>query len=165
TNLLALNAAIEAARAGEAGRGFAVVADEVRKLAEKTMHATKEVGEAISGIQHGTAATERMMDEAAAAVDTATELAERSGTALSEIVSVVEAAGDQVRAIATAAEQQSATSEEINRSVESISRIASETADAMAQSAQAVTELAELAQDLTALVAEIQGGGQAAIAA
>ena len=165
TNLLALNAAIEAARAGEAGRGFAVVADEVRKLAEKTMHATKEVGEAIAGIQHGTAETERMMDKAAAAVDTATKLAERSGTALTEIVSVVEAAGDQVRAIATAAEQQSATSEEINRSVESISRIASETADAMAQSAQAVTELAELAQNLTALVAEIQGGGQAAIAA
>ncbi|CAG0983891.1 partial Methyl-accepting chemotaxis protein McpQ, partial [Anaerolineae bacterium] len=47
TNLLALNAAIEAARAGDAGRGFAVVADEVRKLAEKTMHATQEVGSAI----------------------------------------------------------------------------------------------------------------------
>ena len=47
TNLLALNAAIEAARAGDAGRGFAVVADEVRKLAEKTMTATKEVGDAI----------------------------------------------------------------------------------------------------------------------
>ncbi|MEA5089758.1 methyl-accepting chemotaxis protein [Solidesulfovibrio sp.] len=165
TNLLALNAAIEAARAGEAGRGFAVVADEVRKLAEKTMHATKEVGEAISGIQHGTAETEHMVDEAAAAVDTATALAERSGAALAEIVSVVQAAGDQVRAIATAAEQQSATSEEINRSIEAISSIASETADAMSQSAQAVTELAELAQNLTALVAGIQGGGQAALGA
>ncbi|WP_428567449.1 MAG: methyl-accepting chemotaxis protein [Solidesulfovibrio sp. DCME] len=165
TNLLALNAAIEAARAGEAGRGFAVVADEVRKLAEKTMHATKEVGEAITGIQRGTAETERMMDQAAAAVDQATSLAERSGGSLSEIVTLVESAGDQVRAIATAAEEQSATSEEINRSIESISRIASETADAMAQSAQAVTELAELAQNLSALVADIQGGNQTALSA
>uniref|UniRef100_I2Q3L4 Methyl-accepting chemotaxis protein n=1 Tax=Desulfovibrio sp. U5L TaxID=596152 RepID=I2Q3L4_9BACT len=166
TNLLALNAAIEAARAGEAGRGFAVVADEVRKLAEKTMHATKEVGEAIAGIQQGTTDTERMVDRAAAAVDQATALAERSGAALTEIVSVVEIAGDQVRAIATAAEQQSATSEEINRAVEAISRIASATADAMAQSAQAVTELAAQAQSLSALVAEIRGnGGQAALTA
>ncbi|MGE4535587.1 MAG: methyl-accepting chemotaxis protein [Desulfovibrio sp.] len=157
TNLLALNAAIEAARAGEAGRGFAVVADEVRKLAEKTMHATKEVGEAITGIQRGTSETEHMMDEAAEAVGQATALAERSGTALAEIVSVVESAGDQIRAIATAAEQQSATSEEINRSIEAISRIAAETADAMGQSAKAIAEMAAQAESLSALVAEISG--------
>ncbi|OLN28829.1 Methyl-accepting chemotaxis protein [Desulfovibrio sp. DV] len=166
TNLLALNAAIEAARAGEAGRGFAVVADEVRKLAEKTMQATKEVGQAISGIQRGTAETIGMVDQAASAVEQATTLAERSGAALGEIVSVVETAGDQVRAIATAAEEQSATSEEINRAVESISRIASETAQAMGQSAQAVTELAAQAQELNSLVADIKGGsGQPALTA
>jgi len=107
-----------------------------------------------------------MVDQAATAVDQATVLAERSGTALTDIVSVVEAAGDQVRAIATAAEEQSATSEEINRSIEAISRIASETADAMDQSAKAVTELAAQAQSLSALVAEIRGtGGQAALTA
>ena len=159
TNLLALNAAIEAARAGDAGRGFAVVADEVRKLAEKTMQATKEVGQAITGIQRGTADTVGMVDQAAAAVEQATTLAERSGAALTEIVAVVETAGDQVRAIATAAEEQSATSEEINRSVEAISRIASQTAQAMGQSSQAVGELAAQAQELNALVADIQGGG------
>jgi methyl-accepting chemotaxis protein len=155
TNLLALNAAIEAARAGEAGRGFAVVADEVRKLAEKTMHATKEVGEAIAGIQHGTAETGRMVDMAAAAVDQATSLAESSGAALTEIVSVVETAGDQVRAIATAAEQQSATSEEINRAIEAISSIASETAQAMVQSAEAVSDMARQAQELGELMREL----------
>jgi methyl-accepting chemotaxis protein len=158
TNLLALNAAIEAARAGDAGRGFAVVADEVRKLAEKTMQATKEVGQAISGIQRGTAETVSMVDQAAGAVAQATALAARSGAALGEIVSVVEAAGDQVRAIATAAEEQSATSEEINRAVESISRIASETATAMGQSTQAVAELAAQAHELNGLVADIKGG-------
>ncbi len=158
TNLLALNAAIEAARAGEAGRGFAVVADEVRKLAEKTMNATKEVGQAIAGIQQGTADAVSRVERAVSRVGTATDLAERSGTALTEIVSVVETAGDQVRSIATAAEQQSATSEEINRSVESISRIASETAQAMNQSAAAVSDLARQAQELNNLIAELDAG-------
>jgi len=158
TNLLALNAAIEAARAGEAGRGFAVVADEVRKLAEKTMHATKEVGQAISGIQHGTADAVSRVDRAVDRVGKASELAERSGAALVEIVTAVESAGDQVRSIATAAEQQSATSEEINRAVDSIRSIASETAQAMHESADAVTELARQAQELNSLIVELHTG-------
>ncbi|MYL82055.1 PAS domain-containing protein [Desulfovibrio aerotolerans] len=157
TNLLALNAAIEAARAGEAGRGFAVVADEVRKLAEKTMVATREVGQAIAGIQQGTAQTVAMVDGAVASVEEATGLARRSGEALADIVSVVATAGDQVRAIATAAEEQSATVEEISQAVASINRIATETVDAMIQSATAVTDLADQAQGLSTLVAEIQG--------
>ena len=165
TNLLALNAAIEAARAGEAGRGFAVVADEVRKLAEKTMAATKEVGEAIAGIQQGTTQTVSLVDGAVASVEEATALAKSSGSALADIVAVVEAAGDQVRAIATAAEEQSASVEEVNQSVAAINRIASETADAMLQSATAVTELADQAQGLSVLVAEIRGDGQAALPA
>ncbi|HML60361.1 MAG TPA: methyl-accepting chemotaxis protein [Solidesulfovibrio sp.] len=165
TNLLALNAAIEAARAGEAGRGFAVVADEVRKLAEKTMAATKEVGAAIAGIQHGTAETVAMVDGAVASVEEATTLAKSSGSALADIVAVVTTAGDQVRAIATAAEEQSATVEEISLSVAAINRIASETADAMLQSATAVTELADQAQGLSGLVADIRGNGRTALPA
>jgi len=161
TNLLALNAAIEAARAGEAGRGFAVVADEVRKLAEKTMNATKEVGASIAGIQHGTTDAIARVERAVAHVGEATTLAENSGEAISEIVAMVEAAGDQVRSIATAAEQQSATSEEINRAVAAISDIASETAEAMTQSNQAVTDLAAQAQELNRLIAELNAGDTA----
>lgn len=163
TNLLALNAAIEAARAGEAGRGFAVVADEVRKLAEKTMHATHEVGEAITGIQRGTTDTAAIFDVAVKAVEQATVLAENSGKTLGEIVGMVEVAGDQVRSIATAARQQSATSEEINKAIETISHIASETAGAMSQSAQAVAELAGQVQSLRTLVADIRDSGNSGV--
>ncbi len=152
TNLLALNAAIEAARAGEAGRGFAVVADEVRKLAEKTMKATSEVGEAIQGIQQGTAKNVSNVEGTATIVNEVMDLASRSGEALGEIVTLVDHASDQVRAIATASEEQSATSEEINRAVEDISRISSETAEAMRQSGEAVVELSRQAHVLKDLI-------------
>lgn len=156
TNLLALNAAIEAARAGEAGRGFAVVADEVRKLAEKTMKATSEVGEAIQGIQQGTAKNVSNVEASAGIVTEVTELASRSGQALTEIVSLVDRASDQVRAIATASEEQSATSEEINRAVEDISRISTETAEAMRQSSQAVMDLSRQTQVLKQLIDDMK---------
>jgi methyl-accepting chemotaxis protein len=163
TNLLALNAAIEAARAGEAGRGFAVVADEVRKLAEKTMAATKEVGDAISGIQQGTRSNVHNVEGAVQVIAEATELAAKSGEALREIVSLVDLSSDQVRSIATASEQQSAASEEINRSIEDISRISSETSEGMRQSAIAVEELANQALVLKSLIEQMQseGGGTA----
>ncbi len=158
TNLLALNAAIEAARAGDAGRGFAVVADEVRKLAEKTMNATKEVGDAISAIQGSTRSNIDGMGHAVEAVVEATRLANDSGTVLREIVGLVEQAADQVRSIATAAEEQSAASEEINRSVEDINRISSETSEVMTQSSQAIVELASQASDLQDLVQKLKQG-------
>ncbi|WP_243438572.1 methyl-accepting chemotaxis protein [Fundidesulfovibrio soli] len=168
TNLLALNAAIEAARAGDAGRGFAVVADEVRKLAEKTMTATKEVGEAIHGIQQGTQKNIGNVETAVKTINEATSLAGESGEALAEIVKLVEAATDQVRSIATASEQQSAASEEINRSIEDVSRISSETSDAMRQSAMAVSELANQAGVLRGLIEDMKsesGGAGGALPA
>ncbi len=152
TNLLALNAAIEAARAGDAGRGFAVVADEVRKLAEKTMSATKEVGQAISAIQEGTRTNIAAMDQAVASIADATAQADLSGAALKEILALAEQAADQVRSIATAAEEQSATSEEINRGVEDINRIAAETNSVMNQSAEAVSTLARMAVELHTII-------------
>lgn len=156
TNLLALNAAIEAARAGEAGRGFAVVADEVRKLAEKTMTATKEVGDAIRGIQDGTKKNIENVERSGKTIAEVTNLAITSGESLREIVSLAEVTTDQVRSIATASEQQSSASEEINHSIESVAQISSETADAMRQSAQAVTELANQAQVLKRLIEEMK---------
>ena len=160
TNLLALNAAIEAARAGDAGRGFAVVADEVRKLAEKTMAATKEVGEAVHGIQQGARTNAESVDKAVSLIQEATGQAQLSGEALRRIVTLVERAADQVQAIAAASEEQSAASEEINRSIEDVSRVSSETSAAMNQSAQAVGDLAQQAQELRTLIQEMQEEGK-----
>jgi methyl-accepting chemotaxis protein len=158
TNLLALNAAIEAARAGEAGRGFAVVADEVRKLAEKTMTATKEVGDAIRDIQNGTRQNVGNVDQVVGMIDSTTELAGTSGNALREIVELVDATAQQVQSIATAAEEQSATSDEINRSIEDVNRISLETSTAMQHSAGAVTEMAQQAQVLRGLITDMKSG-------
>lgn len=159
TNLLALNAAIEAARAGEAGRGFAVVADEVRKLAEKTMTATKEVGEAIRDIQQGTRLNIDNVELAAEKINDATTLAEESGQTLQAIVTLVDATTDQVRSIATAAEEQSATTEEINRSIVDIDRLAEDSARALEQSTRSVAELADQTRILRGLIDEMQAGG------
>ncbi|EFL84896.2 hypothetical protein HMPREF0326_02759 [Desulfovibrio sp. 3_1_syn3] len=156
TNLLALNAAIEAARAGEAGRGFAVVADEVRKLAEKTMASTNDVGNAIKAIQESTAKSMGGVDQAVERIGEATELAGRSGAALEDIVTTVEATADQVNAIATASEEQSAASEEINQSIVQVNDMSRQTADAMGEAAKAVSDLAAQAQSLTDLIQELK---------
>ena len=159
TNLLALNAAIEAARAGDAGRGFAVVADEVRKLAEKTMTATREVGEAISGIQQGTRKNIDSVEDVGAAIEETTTLSARSGDSLHKILEYVEHVNDQIQAIATASEQQSATSEEINRSVEQVATISAQTAQAMEKAAQAVDALSRQSATLQGLIHEMKNHG------
>ncbi len=162
TNLLALNAAIEAARAGDAGRGFAVVADEVRKLAEKTMTATKEVGDSIRAIQSVATRNIEGMQTAVRDLEQAVELSTRSGEVLSEIVSGTEDSAEQIRSIATAAEQQSAASEEINHAIEEINSIASDTARGVAETTQALSDLAEQASALGRLVRELRMQGEAA---
>ena len=156
TNLLALNAAIEAARAGEAGRGFAVVADEVRKLAEKTMSATTEVGGNIRGIQNSTSMNIERMGAAARAAASATERAGVSGTALEEILHLAQGTSALIASIATAAEEQSATSEEINASIDAINNIATDTASGMVESASAVQEVSRMAQELRTLLGRLQ---------
>jgi methyl-accepting chemotaxis protein len=156
TNLLALNAAIEAARAGDAGRGFAVVADEVRKLAEKTMHATREVDQAIRGIQEGTMKNTAGIDEASKAVEQATSLAQDSGKALTAIVTLIESASDQVRNIATAAEEQSAASEEITKAMDEINRIIGETNQSQSKARQAMTDLAQMIERLEKVIQKMK---------
>jgi len=156
TNLLALNAAIEAARAGEAGRGFAVVADEVRKLAEKTMDATKQVEESINGIRSGAKKSGETTKEADEVVKKATELASMSGTALDEILGLVEGTSTRIASIATAAEEQSATSEQITRSVDEINSITDETSRDMHVASDGVEDLKNLVADLEGLIDQLK---------
>ncbi len=158
TNLLALNAAIEAARAGEHGRGFAVVADEVRKLAEKTMQSTQNVGTAVRNIQSGMETSTRAMSEVAGVVERSTRIAGRAGEALTRIDQLVERTSDQVRAIAAASEEQSATADEINNNTGEANHIAEEVAEASAQSSETVRKLSVLARQLQDIVRNLQKG-------
>ncbi len=151
TNLLALNAAIEAARAGESGRGFAVVADEVRKLAEKTMEATGKVNEAIASIQKGTQQSIHLVEETGSMVGKANELASQSGEALQTIVSLTATSSEQVNGIAKAAEDQLATSEQINGIIDDVADMSRNVADRISTSANAVKELSELSARLDKL--------------
>jgi len=148
TNLLALNAAIEAARAGEQGRGFAVVADEVRRLAERTTEATKEVEATIRFIQAETARSVVIMQESAEGVHRGTADAEKSGESLKEILNQINSVTLQIGQIATAAEEQSATSREISNNVHQITGSMQGAAQANRESLAAVDRLNQLAGSL-----------------
>jgi len=148
TNLLALNAAIEAARAGEQGRGFAVVADEVRKLAERTGKATKEITDMIKGIQSDTKGAVTSMEQGITEVQQGRELADKAGESLTAIATYSQKVMDMIQQIATAAEEQSAASEQIARSVEGIARVTKENATGVEQSAAAAEQLNRQAEGM-----------------
>ncbi|MBK7091911.1 MAG: HAMP domain-containing protein [bacterium] len=156
TNLLALNAAIEAARAGEQGRGFAVVADEVRKLAERTTKATKEITDMIKGIQSDTKGAVVSMEQGIHEVDGGRQLADRAGESLNAILGFSQRVQDMIQQIASAAEQQSAASEQIARNVESIANVTKENAAGIEQSASAAEQLNRQAEGLQSMVSKFQ---------
>ncbi len=111
TNLLALNATIEAARAGEAGKGFAVVANEVKELAKETARATEEIGQKISAIQHDT---------------------DGAIKAIGEIGGIIDKVNDISNTIASAVEEQTATTNEMSRNVAEAAKGSNEIAENIA---------------------------------
>ena len=152
TNLLALNAAIEAARAGEQGRGFAVVADEVRALAERTTRATREIGEMIKSIQSETGSAVSAMKEGVLEVESGTCEAAKSEQALQSIQDKIASVTLRAGQIATAAEEQTATNNEITRSIQNISGIVEQTASGSQFSATAATQLSDWSSELQRMV-------------
>jgi methyl-accepting chemotaxis protein len=156
TNLLALNAAIEAARAGEQGRGFAVVADEVRRLAERTSEATREIGSMIKAIQDETRVAVRSMEDGVKQVSIGSEKAAGSGEALQEILDQIASLNMQISQIATAAEQQTATTNEINSSVQQMTDEVSTTAQGAKHAAEAASQLSVLAEGLERLMGQFK---------
>jgi methyl-accepting chemotaxis protein len=167
TNLLALNAAIEAARAGEHGRGFAVVADEVRKLAERSSKSTKEIANLINHVQRGTQDAVVAMEQGSKEVESGTALAEEAAQALSNILTAVKAATNQVSNIASAVKQMESASEEVVSLMDSVSAVVEESSAAtqeMAASsqqvAQAVERVASVSEETSASAEEVSASTQ-----
>jgi len=152
TNLLALNAAIEAARAGDQGRGFAVVADEVRRLAERTTSSTREIQSIIGSLQGDVRNVVGSMEKSADSVRVGTEDVQHSSRAIGSIKEQIAPLLEYVSQVATAAEEQSATSATITESMRQIIGVVQDAATGAHDSAHAAAELARSARSLKDMV-------------
>jgi methyl-accepting chemotaxis protein len=142
TNLLALNAAVEAARAGDQGRGFAVVAGEVRNLAQRSAGAAKEIGSLIK--------------DSIGKIDEGTDLVNKSGDALKEIIISAKQVKDIIAEIAASSDEQSRGIEQINTAVTEMDTMTQQNAALVEETAAASEEMSNQAQELLSMVQEFK---------
>lgn len=158
TNLLALNAAIEAARAGESGRGFAVVADEVRQLASRTQEATEEIRQTTESLHGGIGKAVDVMQRSVLQAEESVQKTKKTEDDFADISADVNQINDMSMQIATAAEEQSAVADEMNRNVQKINELTANTHTEASALQQCSEEQAELVRDLSKQTAQFNLG-------
>lgn len=152
TNLLALNASIEAARAGEMGYGFAVVADSVRQLAHRTIESSGEISRTVKDMHDEVDASVQIMKRERHAIEAIIQHVDGTIKSMGDIVEHVEQVFGMVQTIATATEEQSATAEDVNRTMVGINDVTRQLTVSVGEIKGTSENFAKLAADLQQMV-------------
>jgi methyl-accepting chemotaxis protein len=158
TNLLALNASIEAARAGDAGKGFAVVASEVKGLAEKTTASTREIKKVVASIQKTSSSAANMIGAESVLVKSGLAKAEEARSSLENIKNHANESRMMIEQIATASEEQNATTNHISEMIRLVSQSAEETYTMMQRTSEGFVTFADVVEQIYSSVGKFSVG-------